>query len=175
MHKIREDIKGGGKPRLIPPLLSSDKVIDSKIIDDKRERYVVRDKNMQVDFLVINEIMNNGDELSIRFTKPILVLNEIAQKMSELNFEETVEVKHQDEFGQLGNSINKLANRIELTINELNDKNHILEEEIKIKQEIDETRKEFIFFSAEELYASRHAVPLVFGDFFNKLNIQNSI
>ncbi|MCM1988677.1 sensor histidine kinase [Oceanirhabdus seepicola] len=189
LDRIREDIKGGGKPRLIPPLLSSDKVIDTKIIDDKRERYIVRDKNMQVDFLVINEIMSNGDQLSIRvpleafkesviitnqfalavgiviiilgviwayylskrFTKPILELNEIAQKMSQLNFEETVDIKHQDEVGQLGHSINNLSNRLEVTINELNDKNCMLEDEIKIKQEIDETRKEFIYAVSHEL------------------------
>ncbi|WBW99078.1 sensor histidine kinase [Oceanirhabdus sp. W0125-5] len=189
LERIREDIKGGGKTRLIPPLLSSDKVIDSKIIDESRERYVVRDKNMQVDFLVINEKMNNGDELSIRvpleafkesviitnqfalavgiviiiigviwayylskrFTKPILVLNDIAKKMSQLNFEETVDVNQEDEIGQLGNNINKLSYKLEMTINELNNKNRMLIDEIKIKQEIDETRKEFIYAVSHEL------------------------
>lgn len=189
LDRLREDIQEDGKPRLIPPKLSSDKVIDTKIIDDKRVRYVVRDKNMQVDFLVINELMSNGDQLSIRvpleafkesviitnqfavavgivliiigviwayylskrFTKPILDLNEIAQKMSQLNFKETVVIKHQDEVGQLGQSINNLSNRLEMTINELNDKNRMLEDEIKIKQAIDETRKEFIYAVSHEL------------------------
>lgn len=189
LDKIREDIKDGGKSRLIPPLLSPDKVIESKIIDDKRESYIVRDKNMQVDFLIINEIMSNGDQLSIRvpleafkesvsitnqfalgigivlviigviwayflskrFTRPILELNEIAQKMSKLNFHENVDVKHNDEVGQLGHSINNLSNRLEMTINELNDKNCMLEDEIKIKQQIDETRKEFIYAVSHEL------------------------
>lgn len=189
LERLREDVKGGGKPRLIPPLLPEDKIINSKIIDDKLKRYIVRDKNMQVDFLIIEEIMSNGDELSIRvpleafkesvsitnqfaliigiiliiigviwaynlskrFTKPILELNEIAKKMSRLNFEETVDVKEQNEIGQLGYSINNLSNKLEMTINELNDKNHILEDEIKIKQEIDETRKEFIYAVSHEL------------------------
>lgn len=53
-------------------------------------------------------------------TKPIEELNSITKKISSGNFKERVNVKANDEIGELANSFNKMAEEIENKINSLN-------------------------------------------------------
>ena len=86
-----------------------------------------------------------------RFTKPILKLNSIAQKMTALDFSTRYPVKTNDEIGQLGRSINSLSDQLEKSILELRSANESLKEDIEKKQKIDEMRKEFISSVSHEL------------------------
>lgn len=86
-----------------------------------------------------------------KFTKPILQLNSIAQRMSTLDFSERYPVTTRDEFGQLGHSINSLSEQLEESITELRDANEKLKEDIERKRKIDEMRKEFISSVSHEL------------------------
>lgn len=89
--------------------------------------------------------------LSGKFTKPILELNKIAQKMSYLDFTEKYIVKTSDEIGELGESINSLSNQLEKSITDLISANEKLKEDIEKERKIDEMRKEFISSVSHEL------------------------
>lgn len=86
-----------------------------------------------------------------KFTKPILKLNSIAQRMSTLDFSERYNVTTNDEIAQLGQSINSLSEQLEESISELRDANEKLKEDIEKKRKIDEMRKEFISNVSHEL------------------------
>ncbi len=86
-----------------------------------------------------------------RFTKPILDLNRIAQRMCLLDFSQRYPVKTQDEMGQLGNSINSLSQQLHISIQELKSTNEKLIKDIEREQKTDEIRKEFISNVSHEL------------------------
>lgn len=82
---------------------------------------------------------------------PILKLSEIAQRMSNLDFEVKYEGHSQDEIEVLGNSINVLSDRLKDAIGELKSANNQLQKDIEQKVQIDEMRKEFIANVSHEL------------------------
>ena len=87
-----------------------------------------------------------------RFTNPILELNDIAKKMSNLDFSKKYKIiTTGDEINELGNSINVLSERLETTINQLKINNRELEKDIERKSKIDEMRKRFISDISHEL------------------------
>lgn len=86
-----------------------------------------------------------------RFTRPILELAEIAQKMKDLNFNIKYTRHDKDEIGILGNSINELSEKLEVTISELKSVNNELQKDIEQKTQIDEMRKEFLSNVSHEL------------------------
>ncbi len=86
-----------------------------------------------------------------RYTKPVLQLAEISQKMSELDFETKYEGNRKDEIGVLGESMNELSEKLEQTITDLKTANIELHRDIEQKEEIDEMRKEFISNVSHEL------------------------
>ena len=86
------------------------------------------------------------------FTKPILKLAKLSEKMSNLDFSNKyISTGREDEVDVLGNSMNNLSNKLEQTIGELKSANEQLQEDIKIKTEVDEMRKEFISNVSHEL------------------------
>ena len=89
--------------------------------------------------------------ISRRFTKPILVLEGIAKKMSDLDFDVRYEVKSKDEIGRLGSSINSLSEKLQTTITELKIANNELLSDNERKTQVDEMRKEFLSNVTHEL------------------------
>ena len=69
--------------------------------------------------------------LSKAFSKPIMELNDIAEKMSNLDFSKKYKVETNDEIGTLGNSINKLSDSLEKTIADLKNANMELEKDVE--------------------------------------------
>lgn len=86
-----------------------------------------------------------------RFTKPILELADISEKMSNLNFDVKYNRHDKDEIGILGNSMNQLSSKLEITISELKSVNNELQKDIEQKIQIDEMRKEFLSNVSHEL------------------------
>ncbi|TEB15886.1 Alkaline phosphatase synthesis sensor protein PhoR [Pelotomaculum sp. FP] len=86
-----------------------------------------------------------------RLTLPILKLNDIAQRIAKLDFNQKYPVETSDEVGQLGESINSLSTQLHTAIFELTEANHKLLEDIEQKRRIDEMRKEFISSVSHEL------------------------
>ena len=89
--------------------------------------------------------------VSKAFTRPILELNDIAQKMSNLDFSKKYDVTTKDEIGTLGTSINKLSNNLEKTIQDLKEANIDLEKDVEEKSKLSEMRNQFISDVSHEL------------------------
>ena len=88
---------------------------------------------------------------SRRFTKPIHEMATVADEMAKLNFETKVAYQSKDEIGRLGNRLNQLSEKLEITISELKTANNELSEDIVKKEQIDEMRKEFLSHVSHEL------------------------
>ena len=90
--------------------------------------------------------------VSKKFTEPILELNNIAKKMSNLDFSQKYKVTNaRDEINDLGRSINTMSDKLERTIRQLRNSNIELERDIEEKSKIDEMRKTFISDVSHEL------------------------
>ena len=90
--------------------------------------------------------------VSKKFTKPIVELDTIAKKMSNLDFSTKYqETDTGDEINNLGKSINIMSDKLEKTINTLRNNNLELERDIEEKSKIDEMRKSFISDVSHEL------------------------
>lgn len=90
--------------------------------------------------------------VSRKFTEPILELNSIAKKMSNLDFSHKYEVTDaKDEINELGKSINIMSEKLEKTIKQLRNSNIELEKDIEEKSKLDEMRKTFISDVSHEL------------------------
>jgi signal transduction histidine kinase len=86
-----------------------------------------------------------------RVTSPILSLSNLSEKMSNLDFDAKYTGKEEDEIGILGNSMNKLSDRLKDTIGELREANEELQKDIEEKVKIDDMRKDFIANVSHEL------------------------
>lgn len=90
--------------------------------------------------------------VSRKFTEPILELNNIAKKMSNLDFSQKYQITNaKDEINDLGRSINTMSDKLERTIKQLRSSNSELERDIEEKSKIDEMRKTFISDVSHEL------------------------
>lgn len=90
--------------------------------------------------------------ISKKFTMPILELNDIANKMSKLDFSHKYRISDtDDEINNLGKSINTMSDKLERTIKQLRSTNIELEKDIEEKSKIDEMRKQFISDVSHEL------------------------
>lgn len=93
-----------------------------------------------------------GSFISGKFTRPILELNDIANKMAKLDFSQKYRITDaDDELNNLGKSINTMSDKLEKTINRLRESNIELEKDIEEKSKIDEMRKQFISDVSHEL------------------------
>ena len=87
-----------------------------------------------------------------KFTDPILELNDIAKKMSNLDFSHKYNVTNaDDEINNLGKSINERSTKLEKTIKQLRNTNIELEKDVEEKSKLDEMRKSFISDVSHEL------------------------
>ena len=84
-------------------------------------------------------------------TKPILELNNISERMVQLDFEAKYQGKAHNEIDLLGENINKLSDSLEKTISELKTANNELQRDVERKEAIDEMRKEFLANVSHEL------------------------
>ncbi len=90
--------------------------------------------------------------VSRKFGDPITELNDIAKKMSNLDFSKKYRTTNvEDEINNLGKSINVMSDKLEKTIKQLRETNIELEKDIEEKSQIDEMRKSFISDVSHEL------------------------
>lgn len=83
--------------------------------------------------------------------RPVNRLALIAKKMSVLDFSEKYEGDSSGEIEVLGNAMNQMSSELEKTINDLKEANAKLQEDIDLKERIDEMRKDFISNVSHEL------------------------
>lgn len=90
--------------------------------------------------------------VSRKFGDPISELNDIAKRMSNLDFSHKYKITDaDDEINNLGKSINAMSDKLEKTIKQLRNTNIELEKDIEEKSQIDEMRKSFISDVSHEL------------------------
>lgn len=90
--------------------------------------------------------------LSSRFiTRPVLYINQSAKKMANLDFSEKIEVRSNDELGELSNSLNDMSINLQQTMSALHKANHQLKSDIEKEREIETKRREFFATVAHEL------------------------
>ncbi|PKM93264.1 MAG: hypothetical protein CVU84_16740 [Firmicutes bacterium HGW-Firmicutes-1] len=82
--------------------------------------------------------------LSRNISKPVAQLNQIAKEMGKLNFNKKYSGKRKDEIGQLGDTLNEIATRLEKTIYEL-------QLELDKEKQLDILRKSFVAQVSHEL------------------------
>ncbi|MBQ7677948.1 MAG: two-component sensor histidine kinase [Lachnospiraceae bacterium] len=96
-----------------------------------------------------------------RVTKPVYEMNGIAKQMAELNFEAKYRVReHSNELDELGEHLNDLSGRLEQTIGELKQANIDLLADLKIREENEKMRREFLSNVSHEL---KTPISLIMG------------
>lgn len=88
---------------------------------------------------------------SSHFTKPLIEMSKITEKMANMDFSQKLKIKSNDEIGELSGSINNLSDSLNNTLIDLNEKNQKLQDDIEKKQTLEEIRKEFISGISHEL------------------------
>ena len=86
-----------------------------------------------------------------KLTKPIEELNNISERMVNLDFEARYTGHHHNEIAVLGDNMNKLSESLEQSISELKEANEQLQQDIRKKDELDKLRQEFIANVSHEL------------------------
>lgn len=84
-------------------------------------------------------------------TKPLVKLNNIAKKMSKMDFSEKCEVYGNDELGNLAETLNFLSENLDSALKDLKKKNQQLEKDIEKERNLELMRKEFIADVSHEL------------------------
>ena len=100
--------------------------------------------------IVISAIISSI--IANKFSKPILELNKITERMADLDFSQRYRISNtEDEINMLGRNINEMSDKLEITIKRLRANNTKLEQNIEEKSKIDEMRKQFISDVSHEL------------------------
>jgi signal transduction histidine kinase len=89
--------------------------------------------------------------LSNMLSKPLLNLNNVAEKMGEFNFSIRYNVKSNDELGSLGKTLNFLSEKLGNALSELQLANSKLREDIEKEKKLEKMRREFVAGVSHEL------------------------
>lgn len=82
--------------------------------------------------------------ISKKITKPILNMENVANKIANLDFNDHCRVESSDELGQLGTSINRMAETLQENIQRLTVMNAMLREDLTREEQTNKIRREFI-------------------------------
>lgn len=89
--------------------------------------------------------------LSLRFTRPITEINDVARQMTRLDFSRKAAVRGKDELAELAGSLNAMSDSLDAALRELQEKNARLEDEIEERRRLDEMRSGFVANVSHEL------------------------
>ncbi|MDS0526359.1 HAMP domain-containing histidine kinase [Clostridium sp. SHJSY1] len=84
-------------------------------------------------------------------SKPLIRLNNVALKMSKMDFNERCTISSQDEIGSLANTLNFLSSNLDNALKDLKEKNQKLEADIEKERSLELMRKDFIASVSHEL------------------------
>lgn len=86
-----------------------------------------------------------------KFTKPLIEMSSVTEKMSEMDFSHKCSVKGNDEISLLADGINNLSDSLCATLDDLSEKNERLREDIEKEKNLEKIRKDFISNVSHEL------------------------
>jgi len=84
-------------------------------------------------------------------SKPLVNLNNVAKRMSTLDFDAKCEVNSDDEIGNLASTLNFLSSNLESSLQTLQEKNAQLEREIEKERNLENMRKDFVSSVSHDL------------------------
>ena len=90
-------------------------------------------------------------DYSRRFTKPLIHMNEVMEKIANLDFSSKTEIERKDEIGTLSRNINKVSASLDNALTELREKNAKLQEDIERERQLEKMRQEFVSAASHEL------------------------
>lgn len=90
-------------------------------------------------------------DYSRRFTRPFIQMNEVMEKIANLDFSERTMIERNDEIGTLAGNINKVADSLDDALTELREKNDQLLEDIERERQLERMRQEFVSAASHEL------------------------
>lgn len=88
---------------------------------------------------------------SKHFTKPLIQMSEVANKIAKLDFSAKCQINRGDEIGTLADSINVVSDSLNNALSELREKNAQLMEDIEKERRIEKMRADFISAASHEL------------------------
>ncbi len=88
---------------------------------------------------------------SKRFTKPLIQMSEVANRIANLDFSAKCNVNRGDEIGALAENINIVSDSLNSALSELREKNAQLMEDIEKERRIEQMRADFISSASHEL------------------------
>ncbi|SET24768.1 cell wall metabolism sensor histidine kinase WalK [Paenibacillus sp. NFR01] len=84
-------------------------------------------------------------------TRPLLLLNQRAERMKRLDFSGEKPLQRKDELGNLSNTLFELSSKLDRTLEELNAANGQLKKEIEQNKELEQLQKDFFANASHEL------------------------
>ncbi|SFC56028.1 sensor histidine kinase [Clostridium uliginosum] len=84
-------------------------------------------------------------------SKPLITLNTVANKMSNMDFTVSCPIDREDEIGSLARSLNFLSKNLQSALLDLQKKNKKLEKDIQKERKLENMRKEFVADVSHEL------------------------
>ncbi len=88
---------------------------------------------------------------SKHFTKPLIEMSDVANKIANLDFSAKCEINRGDEIGALADNINVVSDSLNTALSELREKNEQLMEDIEKERRIEKMRADFISSASHEL------------------------
>lgn len=89
--------------------------------------------------------------LGVTFTKPIVIINEAAKKIADLNFNQSCPHFRITELDELSKSINTLSESLKFALNKLKSENRQLTYDIQKERALEKSRREFVANASHEL------------------------
>lgn len=90
-------------------------------------------------------------DYSRRFTKPLIQMNDVMQKIAVLDFSAKTDIDRDDEIGTLANNINTVSDSLDKALTELREKNLQLQEDIEKERQLERMRQDFVSSASHEL------------------------
>ncbi len=90
-------------------------------------------------------------DYSRRFTKPLIQMNEVMEKIANLDFSERTDIERNDEIGTLSQNINKVSDSLDSALTELREKNAQLQADIERERQLERMRRDFVSSASHEL------------------------
>lgn len=94
--------------------------------------------------LIVAIILVIDHYLKCFITKPLLKINEVTNKIANLDFSEMCNVTSKDEYGELSHNINKMSSNLQKVLRELEETNAQLEKDVYQKECLLAERKELV-------------------------------
>ncbi len=90
-------------------------------------------------------------DYSRRFTKPLIQMNEVMEKIASLDFSAKTNIDRKDEIGTLATNINTVSDSLDRALTELREKNAQLQEDIEKERRLEKMRQDFVSSASHEL------------------------